>query len=233
MEPHVAFTDDAADAAVAAVLVAGAAAVAEHPIHQVLRTCGINSAATRTTFIEIEGLVNLADFAQLSGDVDITEMAKHMAARPNAAGRVILGTMHIKKLQALVYWVKDHDRRGLVADPNSWDEDTMVESMEHKEAEHNFDKIDVASIDPGKCRTDHGWDNWQIAFENKLNATLGAARVPIDYIIRGDDPANELWFTEEQERKYQMPLEGPNFKQDNKLVYKMLKAACVDTAAWA
>ena len=30
-----------------------------------------------------------------------------------------------------------------------------------------------------------------------------------------------------------MPLEGLNFKQDNKLVYKMLKAACVDTAAWA
>ena len=30
-----------------------------------------------------------------------------------------------------------------------------------------------------------------------------------------------------------MPLEGPNFKQDNKLgVNKMPKAACVDTAAW-
>ena len=61
--------------------------------------------------------------------------------------------------------MKDHDRQGLIADPSSWDEDTMVESMERKEAEHNFDKINVTSIDPGKCRTDHGWDNWQIAFE--------------------------------------------------------------------
>jgi hypothetical protein len=227
MEPNVAFEGAAAIAA------AGAAAAAEHPIHRVLRTCGLADAAMRATFIDIEGLDSLTAFAQLNGDADISEMAKRMASRSIAAGRVILGTMHIKRIQALVYWVKDHDRRGLVADPESWDEDAMTEAMERKEAEHNFDKIDVASIDPGKCRTDHGWDNWQIAFENKLNATLGAARVPIDYVVREDDPDDELWFTEEQERKYQMPLEGPNFKQDNKLVYKMLKAACVDTAAWA
>jgi hypothetical protein len=30
-----------------------------------------------------------------------------------------------------------------------------------------------------------------------------------------------------------MPLEGQNFKHDNKLVFKLLKAACVDTDTWA
>ena len=30
-----------------------------------------------------------------------------------------------------------------------------------------------------------------------------------------------------------MPLEGQNFKHDNKLVYKLLKATCVDTDTWA
>ena len=31
-----------------------------------------------------------------------------------------------------------------------------------------------------------------------------------------------------------MPLEGQNYRHDNKLVYKLLKAAsCVDTDAWA
>ena len=29
-----------------------------------------------------------------------------------------------------------------------------------------------------------------------------------------------------------MPLEGQNFKHNNKLVYKILKAACLDTNAW-
>jgi hypothetical protein len=54
----------------------------------------------------------------MNGDPNVTEMAKQMASRPNtAAGRVIPGTMQIKRLQALVYWVKDHDKRGLQAVP--------------------------------------------------------------------------------------------------------------------
>jgi hypothetical protein len=31
---------------------------------------------------------------------------------------------------------------------------------------------------------------------------------------------------------YQMPLSGENFKRDNKLVYNMLKLACIKTDAW-
>jgi hypothetical protein len=56
----------------------------------------------------------------------------------------------------------------------------MIKAMERKEAKYNFGKINVGTIDPGKCRADHGWDNWQIAFaKNKLNATVGAAGVHI------------------------------------------------------
>jgi hypothetical protein len=208
----------------------------EDPIHGVLRTCGVTLLGARMAFINVEGLDSLSAFTQLNGDVDVTEMAKRMSTRPANAGRVILGTIQIKRIQALVHWVKDHDKRGLIPQPELWDEDAMNEAMSNKEAELNYGKIDVGSIDPGKCRTDHGWDNWQIAFANKLNATLGAAKVPIDYIIRTehDDLDHEMLFMEDDElRKYQMPLEGQNFKHDNRLVYKMLKAACVDTDAWA
>ena len=237
MDPHIEVLDTAAhDAGVAAGV--AAAAAAKHPIHQVLRTCGVTILAAHMIFIKIEGLDSLSAFAQLNGDSDVTEMAKHMASRPIAAGRVILGTMHVKRIQALVFWVKDHDKRGLVAEPELWDEDVMVlDAMERKEAEHNYGKIDVGTINPGKCWTDHGWDSWQIAFTNKLNGALSAAQVPtINYIIRDEDPSSkELFFTEEEERRYQMPrlVEGQNFKHDNNLVYKMLKAACVNTDAWA
>ncbi len=189
-------------------------------------------AARMTFFINVEGLDLISAFLiQLNGDSDETEMAKRMAAWPSAAGRVILGTMQINRLQALVYWLKDHDKCGLVAQPDLWDN----EAMERKEAEHNFGKIDVGTIDPGKCRTDHGWDNWQIAFANKLNATLGAAGVPINYIIRPEveDSDDELFWEDNERRRYQMPLEGQNFKHNNKLVFKLLKAAYVDTDAWA
>jgi hypothetical protein len=90
------------------------------------------------TFISVEGLDLLSAFTQLNGDSDITEMAKRMAAWPSATGRMILGTMQIKRLQALVYWVKDHDkRRGLKAQPDLCDNKAMIEAMERKEAKHN------------------------------------------------------------------------------------------------
>jgi hypothetical protein len=143
--------------------------------------------------------------------------------------------MRIKRLQALVYWVKDHDKRGLVAQPELWDREAMTEAMDCKEAKHNYGKIDNGTFDPGKCRTDHGWDNWQIAFANKLNATLGAAGVPIDYIKcpEIEDVDNKPFWNDDKTRRYQMPLEGQSFKHDNKLAYELLKAACVDIDAWA
>ena len=84
-----------------------------------------------------------------------------------------------------------------------------------------------------KCRTDHGWDNWQTAFANKVNATLGAASIPINYVIRlkVEDSDDKLFWEDDERQRYQMPLEGQNFKHNNKMVYKLLKAACVDTDA--
>ena len=85
-----------------------------NPVHDMLTICGIANATTHTTFINsIEGLDSMEAFASINSDPDVTEMAKQIASRPNAAAeRVILGTMQIKRLQALVYWVKDHDKHG-------------------------------------------------------------------------------------------------------------------------
>jgi hypothetical protein len=33
-------------------------------------------------------------------------------------------------------------------------------------------------------------------------------------------------------RRFQMPLDGKNFKQDNKLVLQILKLACIKSNAW-
>jgi hypothetical protein len=205
-----------------------------NPVHDVLQICGITNATSRNIFINTEGLDSIEAFGAMNGDSDVSEMAKRMAARSStAAGRVVLGTMQIKRLQALVYWVKDHDKRGLDIDPEMWTIAEMNNAMERKESELNYGKIDVDIIDPGKCQTDAGWDNWQIAFVNKLSATLGAAKVPIDYVVRPDiDEHEELFLDDDEERRYQMPLTGENFRRDNKLVYTMLKAACIKSDAW-
>ena len=70
-----------------------------NPVHDMLTICGIENAATRTTFINIEKLDSVEAFASMNGNPDVTEMAKRMASRPNAAARrVILGTMQIMRL---------------------------------------------------------------------------------------------------------------------------------------
>ncbi|KAI2509297.1 hypothetical protein MHU86_5185 [Fragilaria crotonensis] len=108
-----------------------------------------------------------------------------------------------------------------------------VGSNGEKESDHNLDKVDIDIIDPGKCQTDAGWDNWQIGFVNKLSAIMGAAKVPIDYVVRPEwDYTDELFLDDDEMRRFQMPLEGENFKRDNKLVFQILKSACIKSDAW-
>jgi hypothetical protein len=157
-----------------------------------------------------------------------------MAYRPNsAAGRVILGTMQIRRPQALVYWVKDCDRRGMEAGRKLWTVDVMNTAMERKESEYNYGKVNVDIIDPGKCQTNFGWNDLQIAFVNKLNATMGAAKLPVDYIVCSKwDDTDEPFLDDDKMRRFQKLLTGENFKCANKLVYQMLKSACVKSDAW-
>jgi hypothetical protein len=93
---------------------------------------------------------------------------------------VVLGTVQIKIIQALAFWNLD-------ADPEMWTEEEVFGIIQHKEAEHNFEKLEVDLIDPGRCQqTDVGWDVLQTAFMNKLSASMGAAKVPVAYVVRTD-----------------------------------------------
>ena len=118
----------------------------------------------------IEGLDSVEAFASMNGDSDSTEMAKWMATRSNAAaGRLILGTMQSKRLQASAYWVKDHDKCVLQAVPEMWTQEVKLATIKRKESDHNLDKANSDIINSSKCQTDAGWDNWQIGFVNKLH----------------------------------------------------------------
>ena len=136
---------------------------AVNPVHNVPTVCGIGTAANRNVFINIEGLDTIDKFARLDGDRDVTKWAKRMGARPNAAThKGTLGVIPVKNLQALVYWCKDHHRRGLALDPMKWTEAELLKTAARKTCEENAEKIDVDLIDPGKCQTDHGWDNCKL-----------------------------------------------------------------------
>jgi hypothetical protein len=62
---------------------------------------------------------------------------------------------------------------------------------------------------------------------------MGAAQVPIDYIVRFEwDDTDKLFLDDNEMRRFQMPLEGKNFNRDNKLVFQILKLAFIKSNAW-
>jgi hypothetical protein len=80
-----------------------------------------------------------------------------MATRSNAAaGRLILGTMQSKRLQASAYWVKDHDKCVLQAVPEMWTQEVKLATIKRKESDHNLDKANSDIINSSKCQTDAG-----------------------------------------------------------------------------
>ena len=85
--------------------------VAQAEVDAVLIVCGIVNAEHRQRLVAGEGFTTLEMFGIMDGDQDVVDMAKRLAGRP-AASRVNLGTIQIKALQALVWWVHDRQTHG-------------------------------------------------------------------------------------------------------------------------
>ena len=85
--------------------------------HMVLTTCGVIVEATRTMIINNELLTSIVDFGFLDCGVDdVTVMLSCMARRVSNNGRVILGGIQIKKIQELVWLVRDRQNLGYPID---------------------------------------------------------------------------------------------------------------------
>ena len=222
------------DESVAPVVAAAAAAppVVLYPdLHAVLTVCGIPAAATRTRIIDNEGFTSVEDLAVLETDTDVSEMAKRMASRTAVDGRVNLGTVQIKRIQALAWWVRDRVKHGQPIVAADFNAAAMHTSMERKHIEKERGTTDASVKDLNKFNPDD-FDVHEDAFLNLLAQTYGAHNEPIRYIVRPMDAPTEFIDTME-ERMFQLPLVGPRFEEDNRVVYRKLKAFLIDTAGWA
>jgi hypothetical protein len=105
------------------------AVVPNMDIHAVLLICGITTEAHRMSIIVNEGFTSLMDFGLLS-EKDVHEMVKRMGSRTAAAGRIYVGTLQVKKLQALCYWVRDQQKHEQALDHEDWDNEMMASTIE-------------------------------------------------------------------------------------------------------
>ena len=136
-------------------------------LNAVFETCGITDADTRNTIITQEGFTSLHDLGVLENDADVTEMAKRMATRTQAEGRVLLGTVVIKRLQTLVWWIRDRQKRGLDLDADDFNVDAMNKATEMKALRRNRADKELSVSDLGKFGPDD-FDAFEDAFLNFL-----------------------------------------------------------------
>jgi hypothetical protein len=208
-----------------------AAAIINPDLTAVFTVCGIGPQGVRIQIATNEGFVDLADLGTMEGDKDVLEMAKRLSTRTVADGRVLLGTVQIKRLQALVWWVRDHQRRGLVLVAADFDIDAMNAAMTSKSVEKERGTTDASIKDLSKFDPDD-FDIHEDAFLNLLAQTSGAVKESIRYIVRAQVvPA--VFIDDREERMYQMALTGPGFDEDNRAVFRLLKSYLIGTAGWA
>ena len=203
--------------------------VANADVHAVLTVCGFANVADRTSLIDNEGFQTVADFGLLD-EKDVYEMVKRMGSRTAAAGRVNVGAIQVKKLQALRFWVRDQQTHGQAINAADWDENTCVQTIEKMRIEKGRDTGNVSVSDLGKFDPED-FETHETAFINLLAQTYGAMGVNLKYIVH--DVVVPAVFADDAERRlYQLPLAGEAFDTDSKMVYRLLKSFLVNTPGW-
>jgi hypothetical protein len=163
------------------------------------------------------------DFGILE-DKDMFEMVKRLGNRTVAAGRVNVGAIQVKKLQALCYWVCDQQKHGQGITQDDWDDDTVMATIKKMHIKKGRDTGNVLVMDLGKFNPD--------AFINLLAQMYGAHGENLKYIMC--DVVIPAEFVDDAERRlYQLPLTGEAYSTDNKSsVYHLLKSFLINTSGW-
>ena len=123
-------------------------------IHIVLAVCGVVDLENRNFIRTGEGLTSIADFGVFDSNSNVVDMGKRLSSRTINNGRVNLETVHIKNIQALVWWINDHQKLGQDLDPTKFDQVTMLAAMRLKHITKDQPSSDVATITLAKLDPD-------------------------------------------------------------------------------
>ena len=178
-------------------------------MNTVLTVCGFTTQNQRDTIIS-EGFTNLDDFSILTSD-EVSEMAKRITPMRQNQGAFVFGAIRIKKLQALVHWVRDTEVRGLPLDPANFTPNIMnehIKLMAIGVTESKDTEVKAPSSFESKK-----WVQWKLLFTNYVKSLKGCENVPLNYIIRSNDPTVVATGLANPETAiiFQASMQGPSF----------------------
>jgi uncharacterized membrane protein YgcG len=157
-------------------------------------------------------------------------LSEWAVGRTAAAGRVYVGTLQVKKLQALCYWVRDQQKHGQALDHEDWDNKMVVSTIERMRIDKERDTGAVSVSDLGKFDPEE-FETGETAFVNLLSQTRGTQGESLKYVAR-DAVVPAVFADDAKRRMYQLPLTGGAFEEDNKQTFRLLKSYLIKLPGW-
>ena len=153
---------------------------------------------------------------------DVTVMTSRMVHRVANNGRVILGRIEIKKIQALVWWVRDRQKLGKLINAALWTSAAMTNAGIVNRIEKYQPKADMKATDLKAFNPDE-FETHEDAFRNLLSQTTSVTRkCSLLYIVR-PEVAPVIFTDDFEERMLQMPLTRQEYNLENDTLYAELR----------
>ena len=141
------------------------------------------------------------------GNDDVTAMSSHMLRCVSNNGHVILGGIQIKKIHALVWWVRDRQKVGNPIDAALWTAVTMTKAGIAKRIEKDQPKTDMKAANLKVFNPDE-FKMYEDAFRNLLSQKTSVTRkCSLLYIFRLA-VATVIFTDDFEDRILKMPLTG-------------------------
>lgn len=179
------------------------------------------------------GLSNIQDLEELTlEELERTCYQNNRRGGNGAAGRQI-PTIQVNYLKAMKHWVRTENAKGRVPDPADF---TLEVAQKHRAiltANRSKDKTEVES--PGELKGAKHWKMWLEQLDNYFSQQLGENGIPLSYVIRKQDAAEEpgtVYETFIEEMAALVILEGEGYNADNERVWIKLKELTLNGPAW-
>ena len=201
----------------------------EDSLLQLLHWIGFRIAAQRELLIA-DSFTSWEDLRMLT-EKDAETMATSFASRTAANGRMIFGTNRTKYIKATIYWVHDFyrvsDSPSIIGLSERSFKSQLQRALTRAIIRKNLISQTASTAEaasPGPLIKESQWKEWEEKFCNYAKAHIGAAGVPLSYVIReNDDPDVDDEHPDFISRTIACaPLEGESYLADRLTVFNFI-----------
>ena len=149
-------------------------------------------------------------------------------------GGAYIDTAATSNVKALIWSVQDNTAQGVITDPNDWsavmlDDARQRMLLQKQERDNKDDVIDAPKrLDPSK------WVDAYLAFLNFLRTQKSAdGKRTLDFVVRRRMPPGWTPTSRADCLKYNAPMTGPFYLEDNQKVFRITKQWTLLTPAFS